>query len=136
LKQKTIQTTTELSENAAAMITVGDNSAFTNLAARLAEIRKQTGVAGYILRNDSSAIIDVPQQEKLTDYALLSWQIAASSSEIAKQFQLTTPESMVVEGKTAKVLCLNIGENKISLFMDKTTTHAEMLLSLTYPPLI
>jgi predicted regulator of Ras-like GTPase activity (Roadblock/LC7/MglB family) len=33
-------------------------------------------------------------------------------------------ESVLVEGKIVKVLCMDVGENKISVFMEKTATHA------------
>jgi predicted regulator of Ras-like GTPase activity (Roadblock/LC7/MglB family) len=47
-----------------------------------------------------------------------------SSQEITKQFNLGETESILVEGKNVKVLCMSIGENKISVFMEKSATHA------------
>ena len=94
------------------------------LAASLAEIRKLKGVMGYILRSNTSAIIDLTEQEKIIEYAILSSQISESSTEMAKQFNLTDIESVLVEGKNVKVLCMSIGENRISVFMEKTATHA------------
>ena len=122
MKQKNSQIEAELSDNAA-VITVGDDSVFTSLAASLAEIRKQSGVVGYILRSDTSAIIDLSEQEKVIDYAILSSQIAESSGEMAKQFNLSDIESVMVEGKNVKVLCMNMSENRVSVFMEKTATH-------------
>lgn len=107
-----------------ASISLGnDCSSFTNLSASLAEIRKLNGVIGYILRSNTSAIIDLTEQGKVIEYAILSSQIAESSSEIAKQFNLSYVESVLVEGKTVKVLCMNLSENRISVFMEKTATH-------------
>ncbi len=124
LNQKaTIETTPEVPEGAA-VISVGDeNSAFSNLAASLVEIRKLKGVNGYILRSDTSAIIDLTEQEKIIEYAILLSQISESSDKIAKQFNMTNIESVLVEGKSAKVLCMIVGENKIGVFMEKTATH-------------
>ena len=31
---------------------------------------------------------------------------------------------MLVEGEKVKVLCMSIGENKVSVFMEKTATHS------------
>jgi predicted regulator of Ras-like GTPase activity (Roadblock/LC7/MglB family) len=108
----------------AAVISVGnEGSSFTNLSASLAEIRKLNGVIGYILRSNTSAIIDLTEQDKVIEYAILSAQISESSSEIAKQFNLSDVESVLVEGKTVKVLCMNLSENRISVFMEKTATH-------------
>ncbi len=122
LKQKDSQIETEFSDGAA--ITVGnDDSVFTGLAASLTEIRKFEGVRGYILRSDTSAIIDLTDQEKIIEYAILSSQISESSGEIAKQLNLTDVESVLVEGKTVKMLCMNMSQNRLSVFMDKTAAH-------------
>ena len=125
MKQKTsAEIATELSD-AAPVISVGDdNAAFASLSASLAEIRKLNGVNGYILRSGTSAIIDLTEQDKIIEYAILSSQISESSSEMAQQFNMTDVESVLVEGKTVKVLCMNVGENKIGVFMERTATHA------------
>jgi predicted regulator of Ras-like GTPase activity (Roadblock/LC7/MglB family) len=124
LNQKTnAEIATEFPDGAA-VISVGENSVFTSLATSLAEIRKLKGVMGYILRSNTSAIIDLTEQDKTIEYAVLSFQISDSSSEMAKQFGLADIESILVEGKSVKVLCMNMGENKIGIFMEKTATHA------------
>ncbi len=107
------------------VISVGeDNSVFSSLAASLAEIRKLRGVMGYILRSNTSAIIDLTEQEKIIEYAILLSQISESSNEMAKQFKLADIESVLVEGKFVKVLCMSIGDNRIGIFMERTATHA------------
>jgi predicted regulator of Ras-like GTPase activity (Roadblock/LC7/MglB family) len=100
------------------------NLSFASLSASLAEISKLKGVLGYILRSNSTAIVDLFEPDKIIQYALLSSQINDSCQEMAKQFNLGETESMLVEGATVKVLCMNIGENKISVFMEKSATHA------------
>jgi predicted regulator of Ras-like GTPase activity (Roadblock/LC7/MglB family) len=100
---------------------------FTDLAASLAEMRKLDDIRGYILRSDTSAIIDLIEQEKIIEYAILSSQISESSGEIAKQFNLTGVESVLVEGKTVKMLCMNKSQNRVSVFMDKTVTHDSII---------
>ena len=111
--------------NAVAVISVDEeNSAFASLSASLAEIRKLKGVIGYILRGNTSAIIDLAAPDKIIEYAFLSSQMHDSSQEITKQFNLGETESILVEGKNVKVLCMSIGENKISVFMEKSATHA------------
>jgi len=128
LKQKTtVETSSETIEptEGAALISVGDeNSTFASLTTSLAEIRKLKGVLGYILRSNTSAIIDVTEQDKIIEYAILSTQISESSLEMAKQFNMADIESVLVEGKNVKVLCMSVGENRISVFMEKTATHA------------
>ena len=125
LKQKTsVELAAELPDCASVFSVGEDNSVFANLAASLAEIRKLKGVMGYILRSDTSAIIDLTEQDKIIEYAVLSSQISESSGEMAKLFNLTDVESVLVEGKSVKVLCMSVSENRISVFMEKTATHA------------
>lgn len=128
MKQKNIlaQTEPEVPEGAA-VISVGDeDSGFSNLAASLAEIRKLKGVFGYILRNKKSAIVDLEEQEKISSLALLSTHIRESSFEIGRPFNLSDIESVLVEGKNAKVLCMSLGENMLDVFMEKTTSDASI----------
>ncbi|MGD0995099.1 MAG: roadblock/LC7 domain-containing protein [Candidatus Bathyarchaeia archaeon] len=102
----------------------GENSAFASLSASLAEIRKLKGVIGYILRSNTSAILDLTEPDKITQKVILSSQIHDSCQEIGKQFNLGEMESVLVEGENVKVLCMSIGENKISVFMEKNATHS------------
>ena len=128
MKQKTsIESSTEIPNGAVVISPVEDNNVFANLAASLAEVRKLKGVTGYILRNDTSAIVDIADQEKIIDYAILSSQISDSSLEIAQQFKLTNIESVLVEGKEVKVLCMSVGENKMGIFMERTATHEHVI---------
>lgn len=125
MKQKTsAELATELPDGATVFSFGEDTSVFANLAASLAEIRKLKGVMGYILRSDTSAIIDLTEQDKIIEYAVLSSQISESSIEMAKLFNLADVESVLVEGKSVKVLCMSVSENRISVFMEKTATHA------------
>jgi predicted regulator of Ras-like GTPase activity (Roadblock/LC7/MglB family) len=108
------------------LVSIGEPT-FSSLSSSLAEIRKLKGVIGYILRNDTSALIDLASPEKLTDYALFSYEISETCQEMAKNFSLGETESMLVEGDTVKILCVNIGENKVSVFMEKSATHAGII---------
>ena len=113
----------QLTDAAPVIVVGGDNSVFANLAATLSEIRKLKGVIGYILRSNTAAIIDLTQKESVIEYASLSSQIHDFSRTISKQFNLTDVESTLVEGKSVKVLCMCIGDNRMAVFMDKTGTH-------------
>ena len=87
---------TELT-NSVAVISVGDDvSVFASLAASLAEIRKLDGAKGYILRSDTSAVIDLAEPDKIIEYAILSSQISDSSCEMAKQFNLVDIELSLI----------------------------------------
>ncbi|MCW3995228.1 MAG: hypothetical protein NWE98_03650 [Candidatus Bathyarchaeota archaeon] len=101
-----------------------DLLSFDSLSSSLAEIRNLTGVVGYILRNQTTAILDIEEQDKVVEYAVLSSQVHEASVQMAKEFSLGEAESILVEGKTLKLLCMCLGENRISVFMDKDATHA------------
>ena len=101
-----------------------ETNAFTNLASILTEVRKLKGVKGYIMRSETEAIVDLTEESSLSEYALLASQICECTPEMVKKFNLTDVESITVEGKTVKVLCINIDDNQINVFMDKTCSHA------------
>jgi predicted regulator of Ras-like GTPase activity (Roadblock/LC7/MglB family) len=104
-----------------------EDQVFTDLSKNLAEIRKAEGVIGYILRSTTAATIDLKDPENIVEYAILSSQVLDSIREISELFELGDVESTLIEGKETKVLCLVIGENKISIFMEKNADHADIL---------
>jgi predicted regulator of Ras-like GTPase activity (Roadblock/LC7/MglB family) len=104
-----------------------EDQVFADLSKNLAEIRKAQGVIGYILRSTTAATIDLKEPEKLVEYAILSSQVLDSSREISELFELGDVESTLIEGKEIKALCLVIGENKISIFMEKNADDADIL---------
>jgi predicted regulator of Ras-like GTPase activity (Roadblock/LC7/MglB family) len=103
------------------------SASFVSLAATLTEIRKLKGVLGYIIRSRVSAVVDLNQNDKLYQYAVLSAQMHQYSVEVAELFGLGAPESLLVEGKEAKLLCLAVGENRVCIFMERDAAHAWIL---------
>jgi predicted regulator of Ras-like GTPase activity (Roadblock/LC7/MglB family) len=104
-----------------------EDKVFTNLSQTLAEIRKETGVIGYILRSNTSATIDLKEPEKIVEYALFSSQVLDSSREISELFKLDVIESVLIEGKETKALCMDIDGIKISIFMERNADHTDIL---------
>ena len=96
-----------------------EDQTFKDLNDKLAKIRKNKGVIGYIIRNASSATIDLEESEKIVEYAIFSSQVLDSSQEISNLFEKGDVENVLIEGKENKVLCMNIDGNKISIFMEK-----------------
>jgi len=129
LKQNssTNETETELTNGVAIASAHDEDSAFANLGISLGEIRKLQGVIGYILRSNTSAMLDLDELDKISEYAALSYQLNESSLEIAKQLNVAEVESVLVEGGKTKVLFIRIGENKISIFMEKSTSHSGII---------
>ena len=128
MKQKMNQKETETELEDAAVISVGDeDSDFKNLTASLVEIRKLEGVLGAILRNKTSAVVAFEEQDKISAFALLSTCIRESSIEIAKPFDLSFVESVLVEGKDAKIFCIRLGDNRLDVLME--TSMSEDLIT-------
>jgi predicted regulator of Ras-like GTPase activity (Roadblock/LC7/MglB family) len=96
-----------------------EDQTFKDLNEKLTKIRKNKGVIGYILRNTTSATIDLKEPEKIVEYAIFSSQVLDSSQEISNIFEKGDVENVLIEGKENKVLCMNIDGNKVSVFMEK-----------------
>jgi predicted regulator of Ras-like GTPase activity (Roadblock/LC7/MglB family) len=70
----------------------------------------------------------------MVEYAMLSSQAFECSDALAQTFQLGAPENILVEGKDLKVLCIDHGQNKISIFVQKETDTTELLKTFTPQP--
>ena len=104
-----------------------ENQSFTDLSSKLAEIRKDKGVIGYIIRNATSATIDLKEPEKIVEYAIFSSQVLDSTREISDLFEIGDVKSILVEGKENNALCMTIDGNNISIFMEKDADHSDIL---------
>jgi predicted regulator of Ras-like GTPase activity (Roadblock/LC7/MglB family) len=129
LKQNlsTDEVETELTNGVAMTSAFDEDSAFGSLGTSLSEIRKLKGVIGYILRGNTSAMLDLDELDKISQYAALAYQLNESGLEIAKQLNVAEVESVLVEGGNQKVLFMRIGENKISVFMEKSASHSSII---------
>ncbi len=90
-----------------------------NLKASLEEIKGYDGVIGYILRNSTSAAIDLKDPSKLIEYAILSSPSLDAGEELSEIFNLGDIKHIIIDGEKIKVLSLAFGENKISIFLEK-----------------
>ena len=106
--------------------TTEEDQAFNDLSDKLARIRKDKQVTGYIIRNTTSATIDLNEPEKIVEYAIFSSQVLDSSQEISELFEQGDVSSVLIEGKESKALCMNIEGNKISIFMEKDADDASI----------
>jgi len=103
-----------------------------NLKTRLEEIKGYDGVIGYILRNATSAAIDLKDPTKLIEYAILSSSALDAAEELPELFSLGDFENILVEGRDAKILSLKIGENRISIFLEKNADVEKPLKKLQF----
>jgi predicted regulator of Ras-like GTPase activity (Roadblock/LC7/MglB family) len=104
-----------------------------NIRSVLEEIKKSEGVVGYILRNTTSAAIDLSDPSKLIDYAVLSSSTFEASEKISELFDLGKVKNVIVEGKDKKTLHLSIDENDISIFMEKNADAKKILEKIRWP---
>ena len=104
-----------------------EDQTFKDLSAKLAKLCKGKDVIGYIIRNKTSATIDLEKPEKLAEYAIFSSQVLESSQEILDQLELGDVKNVLIEGKESKTLCMNIEGNKISVFLERNANHTDIL---------
>jgi hypothetical protein len=125
-KRKNDQEVATMSE----AITLEGTPSVNDLRASLEEIKNYDGVVGYILRNSTSASIDLKDPTKIIDYAILSSSAIDASKELSDIFDLGNAKSIVIEGKGIKMLSMIIDENKVSIFMEKNADSERILQRL------
>lgn len=123
--KKTIQDIVAVTEPLAV-----EESHVNNLRANLEEIRTYNGVIGYIIRNSTSAAIELKDPTKLIDYAILSSSALDAGEVLSEDFNLGAVKSIIVDGKDVKVLSLTVGKNRISVFMEKEVNCERVLRKL------
>ena len=103
----------------------------TDLRATLEKIKDRDGVIGYILRASTSASIDLKDPSKIIDYAVLSATVIESGENLTEAFELGKINSIILEGKEAKILSFSIGEQQLSVFMEKNVDPHSVYRDLT-----
>jgi predicted regulator of Ras-like GTPase activity (Roadblock/LC7/MglB family) len=111
-----------------------ENPEYEYLLDAVQEIRKNPDVVGYILKSESKATVDLNDPAKIIEYAMLSSQAFETADTLASTFSVGETENILIEGKDLKVLCLSLGSNKISIFMEKGTDHTDILKVLAPQP--
>ena len=118
-------TATVLVDSSPSAITFEGDQGFSELHSSLVKIGKLPGVKGYILRNSTSAAIDLKNPAKLVEYALLVSEVTDACHESSILFDLKITRAVVM-GRKLKMLCMIIGENKLGVFTEKTVDHTEI----------
>jgi predicted regulator of Ras-like GTPase activity (Roadblock/LC7/MglB family) len=124
-KKKSAQEVAAVTEPLAVEESLGNS-----LRANLEEINTYNGVIGYILRNSTSAAIDLKDPTKIIDYAILSSAALDASEVLSEDFKLGAMKNIIVDGKDVKVISLTVSENKISVFMEKEANCEKVLRKL------
>jgi len=101
-----------------------------NLQDDLKDIKTKEGVIGYILRGSNSASIDLKDPTKIIDYAVLSATAFEVGREIVNPFDIGEVSRIILEGEDVKVLSMTIGDNRLSIFMEKNVDHDKLCKDL------
>ena len=126
-KKKSVQ---EVITEATEPVTVVETTHVNDMRATLDEIKAFEGIIGYILRNETSAAIDLKDPSKIVDYAILSSSALDSIKDLVELFNLGNAKGIVVEGKDVKMVSVIAGENRVSIFMEKNADSERILKKL------
>lgn len=99
------------------------SSSTERLQQKIDKIMAEDGVVGYILRNSTSASINLKDPKKVTEYALLSSSTVEASAQLLDSFKLGDVKQMLVEGRNAKLLFFTAKDHKVSILMEKSVDH-------------
>jgi predicted regulator of Ras-like GTPase activity (Roadblock/LC7/MglB family) len=126
-KKKSVQEViTEVTEPVTVVETIHVNDIRTTLD----EIKTLDGIIGYILRNETSAAIDLKDPSKIVDYAILSSSALDSIEDLVELFDLGNAKGIVIEGKDVKMVSVIAGANRVSVFMEKNADSERILKKL------
>jgi predicted regulator of Ras-like GTPase activity (Roadblock/LC7/MglB family) len=92
----------------------------------LQDIKTKEGIIGYILRGSNSASVDLKDPTKIVDYAILSATSLEAGQDIANTFEVGKVNTIIMEGKDAKILSMILGDNRLSIFMEKNVDHEKL----------
>jgi hypothetical protein len=123
-------TTTVMVDGLPVTIALDEDPEFAGLRSSLLTINKIPGIKGYILRNATTAVIDLQNPAKLVEYACLLSETTDACEELSKLFGSTATKA-VVEGSEIKMLCMIIGKNKLSIFMEKSVDHTDIFRQIS-----
>jgi predicted regulator of Ras-like GTPase activity (Roadblock/LC7/MglB family) len=100
-------------------VVVEETAEKNDLRSKLAELKKHGLIVGYILRDANSAVVDLNEPARISDYAIFSSATSEAASELSNIFAFREVKRTVVEAKQTKMLSVNIGESMVSVFMEK-----------------
>ncbi len=94
-------------------------------------INSKEGVKGYILRNSTSASIDLKDSTKIIDFAVLSSSTFETCEELTQTFDLGKIKHILVKGDSVKLLSFTIEKYKVSIFMENKMDHKTVYKDLS-----
>ncbi len=107
-----------------------DNSTKEQIKQNMNRAIEKDGIIGYILRNTTSASIDLKDPARIIDFAVLSSSTLEASDELSNSFNLGDIKHVLVKGDTAKLLSFVVEENRVSVFMKNSVDHSSIYKEL------
>jgi predicted regulator of Ras-like GTPase activity (Roadblock/LC7/MglB family) len=104
-----------------------ENLGYENFLTSVQTLRKNQEIEGYLLKSESKATVDLNDSTKIIEYAMLTSQAFESSTTLSSSFTIGNLETILIEGKNIKTLCINYGQNQLSIFMKKNIDDADIL---------
>ncbi len=98
---------------------------------RLESIKTLKGVIGYILRDATSATINLADPARVVEYAILSSTILETANQLADSLDLGEPKQILIQGDEATTLCLNMEDEKVSVFLENDADIKTIVKKLT-----
>lgn len=86
----------------------------------LKEIRVNNNLEGYVIRNSTRAMVDINNPAELADLALIATQLFEVSTKLLSVQERRHLKNAILDGSRIRVLCVEVGGNQVSVFMDKT----------------
>jgi predicted regulator of Ras-like GTPase activity (Roadblock/LC7/MglB family) len=97
------------------------------LRMNLEEVKSYDGVVGYIMRNTTSASVDLKDPAKIVDYAILSSTAFDATEELSEIFGMGDLKDITVSGKNLRMLSLIVDESKVSVFMENNADIGKVM---------
>jgi hypothetical protein len=93
---------------------------FDTLNLIVGEVQKVHKIKGFILKNSARAMYNLDDSGDIFELALLSSEIFETSSQLFEATAAGPLNSVVLKGDLFSVLCLCVGENQLSIFLDRS----------------
>ena len=93
-------------------------------------MKNHDDIIGYILKDPNTAVVDLNEPARISDYALFSSATNEAASKLSEIYDLGEIRHVIVEAKHMLMLSVDIGESRISVFMEKNVDVDNILNKL------
>jgi predicted regulator of Ras-like GTPase activity (Roadblock/LC7/MglB family) len=105
----------------------GETEEYEVLLEAVQKLRKSKDIEGYLLKSETKATVDLNDSTKIIEYAMFASQAFESAETLSSSLNIGNIETVLIEGENFKTLCINQGQNKLGIFMKKSTDDEDIL---------